>query len=50
MVCTVSRAMLITGSFIWDAYNYEDEYRNQDKPLSRPMWGNLMQQDGIGLT
>ena len=45
-VCVASRAMLITGSFIWDAYRYEDEYRNQDKPLSRPMWGNLMQEAG----
>ncbi len=45
-VCIASRAMLITGSYIWDAYHYEDEYRNQDEPLSRPMWGNLMQQAG----
>ncbi len=45
-VCVASRAMLITGSYIWDAYRYEDEYRNQDEPLSRPMWGNLMQQAG----
>jgi arylsulfatase A-like enzyme len=45
-VCIASRAMLITGSFIWDAYSYENEYRNQDEPLSRPMWGNLMQQAG----
>jgi arylsulfatase A-like enzyme len=45
-VCIASRAMLITGSFIWDAYQYENEYRNQDQPLSRPMWGNLMQQAG----
>ncbi|MGF1585591.1 MAG: sulfatase-like hydrolase/transferase [Bacteroidales bacterium] len=45
-VCIASRAMLITGSFIWDAYQYENEYRNQDEPLSRPMWGNLMQQAG----
>ena len=36
-VCIASRAMLITGSYIWDAYHYEDEYRNQDEPLSRPM-------------
>ena len=45
-VCVASRAMLITGSYIWDAYSYEDEYRNQEEPLSRPMWGNLMQQAG----
>ncbi|MFP4367728.1 MAG: sulfatase-like hydrolase/transferase [Bacteroidales bacterium] len=45
-VCIASRAMLITGSYIWDAYSYEDEYKNQEEPLSRPMWGNLMQQAG----
>ena len=45
-VCVASRAMLITGSYIWDAKRYEDEYQNQDVPLSRPMWGNLMQQAG----
>jgi arylsulfatase A-like enzyme len=48
-VCVASRAMLITGSYIWDAYRYEDEYRNQDEPLSRPMWGNIMQQAGVSM-
>ncbi len=45
-VCVPSRAMLITGSFVWDAHRFENEYRNQDEPLSRPLWGNLMQQAG----
>ena len=31
----ISYLLLGTGSFIWDAYRYEDEYRNQDEPLSR---------------
>lgn len=45
-VCMASRAMLITGSYIWDAYRYENEYSDSDRPLSRPLWGNLMQQAG----
>ena len=45
-VCVASRAMLITGSFVWRSRQLEQEYRNREKPLPRPMWGNLMQQAG----
>lgn len=45
-VCVASRAQLITGSFIWNAYQYEQEYKQEENSLSKPMWGNLMQDAG----
>jgi arylsulfatase A-like enzyme len=45
-VCLPSRAMLNTGAFLWRAQEYHQEYSKGGQPLSRPMWGNLMQNAG----
>ncbi len=44
-VCIASRAMLITGAYLWNAYELEQQYRDAEN-LPFPLWGNLMQEAG----
>lgn len=43
-VCVASRAMLNTGRFVWNAFEYEDH--QQDLVDRGEMWGQLMQKAG----
>ncbi len=45
-ICVASRAMIISGRYLWDAHRFKQKWRDGDPVALSQTWGHLMKKQG----